>query len=84
MYDVSKPNGSRVKTLDGLCSKCRVPQYVPLNDAEIYKVAIPTLTAGGGDGYHMIKDNLIAHHLSGTFKVTNKFSFVELKLIDLQ
>jgi 5'-nucleotidase len=62
---MTKPNGQRVKKMEVLCKKCRVPKFVPLNDSEIYKLAIPTYTATGGDGYKVIQDNIIAHHLSG-------------------
>ncbi|CAL8073312.1 unnamed protein product [Orchesella dallaii] len=65
IYDISKPNGSRVRSLKVLCKACREPMYVPLNDTEIYKVAVPTYIATGGDGFTILRDRAVAHHLSG-------------------
>ena len=65
VYDITKPDGERVKKLEVLCKKCRVPKYEPLNNTEVYKVAVPTYLAVGGDGYDVIKNNKINHHLSG-------------------
>lgn len=47
-FDLSKPVGSRVTavTLNGQ----------PLDDAKTYKVATNNFTAGGGDGFAMLKD----------------------------
>jgi len=67
VYDITKPNGSRVKRIDVLCKECRTPTYVPLNDTAVYKVSIPTYAATGGDGFSVIKDNKIDHHVSGWF-----------------
>jgi hypothetical protein len=36
-----------------------------LNETGVYKVALPTYTATGGDGFTMIRDNLITHHIPG-------------------
>jgi 2',3'-cyclic-nucleotide 2'-phosphodiesterase (5'-nucleotidase family) len=38
---------------------------VPLDDNAVYKVAVPTYVATGGDGFAIIKKNRLAHHLSG-------------------
>lgn len=65
IYDISRPNGSRVKSLKVLCKACREPSYVPLNLTQIYKVAVPTYIATGGDGFVILRDKAIAHHLSG-------------------
>lgn len=65
IYDISKPSGSRVKSLQVLCKACREPKYVPLNDTQVYKVAVPTYIATGGDGFTILRDRAIVHHLSG-------------------
>ncbi|ODN02906.1 Snake venom 5'-nucleotidase [Orchesella cincta] len=64
IYDVSKPNGNRVKSIKVLCKDCREPMYVPLNETLVYKIAIPTYMATGGDGFTIFRDRAIAHHLS--------------------
>ncbi|KAF4521723.1 hypothetical protein B566_EDAN012171 [Ephemera danica] len=48
---------SRVTDLKLRCSKCREPEYRPIDLEEWYYVAMPSFLSGGGDGYHMIPDN---------------------------
>jgi len=38
VYDISRGDGSRVKSIQVLCKECRIPQFVPLEDEKIYKV----------------------------------------------
>lgn len=63
-FDVSKAPGSRVRSLQILCTNCRVPRYRPVEDAEVYTVAVPEYLVSGGDGYAVIADEMI-HHNSG-------------------
>ncbi|XP_021964441.1 snake venom 5'-nucleotidase [Folsomia candida] len=65
VYDITQPNGKRVKKLLVRCKECRVPKYVPLDDDTIYKVAVPSYIATGGDGFAIIKENALSHHLQG-------------------
>lgn len=65
VYDVSKPDGSRVKSIKVLCKDCREPSYEPLNMTEIYKIAVPTYIATGGDGFVILRDRAKSHRLSG-------------------
>ncbi len=65
VYDISQPNGHRVKSIKVLCKDCREPYYVPLDNKQVYKVAVPTYIATGGDGFVILRDKAIAHHLSG-------------------
>ncbi|NXI68508.1 5NTD nucleotidase, partial [Anseranas semipalmata] len=58
VYDLSRAPGSRVVSIEVLCTACRVPAYVPLQMDEIYNVTLPSYMLFGGDGYHMLKDNL--------------------------
>lgn len=67
VYDIRRPSGQRVKELKVRCVKCRVPKYEPIEDEAVYKLALPTYTATGGDGYKMIQNNLINYHRSGKF-----------------
>ncbi|KAG3289873.1 5'-nucleotidase ecto [Ictidomys tridecemlineatus] len=61
VYDLSRKPGDRVVQLDVLCTKCRVPSYEPLKMDEVYKVTLPNYLANGGDGFQMIKDELLKH-----------------------
>lgn len=59
--DVSKPAGSRVRSLRILCTKCRVPRYEPVADAAVYTVVVPEYLVSGGDGYTVIRDEMVKH-----------------------
>uniref|UniRef100_A0A8C5LC83 5'-nucleotidase n=1 Tax=Jaculus jaculus TaxID=51337 RepID=A0A8C5LC83_JACJA len=61
VYDLSQKPGNRVVKLDVLCTKCRVPSYEPLKVDEVYKVVLPSYLVTGGDGFWMIKDELLKH-----------------------
>ncbi|KAK1171922.1 snake venom 5'-nucleotidase-like isoform X2 [Acipenser oxyrinchus oxyrinchus] len=61
VFDLSKAPGHRVKKLDVLCTKCRVPYYEPLDINKTYKVVIPSYVADGGDGFAMIKEEKLKH-----------------------
>lgn len=65
VYDINKPNGQKVQKLDVLCTNCPTPKYGPINATGIYKVAVPTFIARGGDGYKVIKENIKTYHISG-------------------
>ncbi|XP_053143200.1 5'-nucleotidase isoform X2 [Hemicordylus capensis] len=68
VYDLSKSPGSRVVSINVLCTECRVPVYVPLQMEKTYKVLLPSFLAGGGDGYHMLKGSS-NNHSSGDLDV---------------
>ncbi|XP_051471856.1 5'-nucleotidase isoform X2 [Apus apus] len=61
VYDLSRAPGSRVVSLEGLCTACRVPAYFPLKMDEIYNVTLPSYMLFGGDGYHMLKDKNLGY-----------------------
>ncbi|NXX46543.1 5NTD nucleotidase, partial [Tricholaema leucomelas] len=61
VYDLSRSPGSRVVSLEVLCTACRVPAYVPLQMDQIYNVTLPSYMLFGGDGYHMLKDNNLGY-----------------------
>lgn len=60
-YDLTKPVGSRVLSVEVKCSNCSVPDYEPLQVNKVYKIIIPTYLAGGGDRYRMISENKKSH-----------------------
>lgn len=88
--DVSKPAGSRVRSLHILCTKCRVPHYEPVEDAAVYTVVLPEYLVSGGDGYTVIGDEMVKHssgeRLGGGFWfwwVPGRRSFITLLLLHL-
>ncbi|KAM9156279.1 5'-nucleotidase [Pangshura tecta] len=62
VYDLSRPPGSRVVSIEVLCTACRVPAYVPLQMDETYKVILPSFLQQGGDGYSMLKNKSLSHY----------------------
>lgn len=61
VYDINRKPWNRVVQLEVLCTKCRVPIYEPLEMDKVYKVTLPSYLANGGDGFQMIKDELLKH-----------------------
>ncbi|TKS86675.1 5'-nucleotidase [Collichthys lucidus] len=61
-YDLSKPANQRVVSLSVLCTDCRVPKYEPFDPEKTYTVVMPSYMVGGGDGYAMIKEELLKHN----------------------
>lgn len=59
---MSKPPGSRLSRLDIVCTKCRVPQYEPVQDQEYYTLVLPSYLVAGGDGYSMIAKEMWKHN----------------------
>ncbi|XP_004605694.1 5'-nucleotidase [Sorex araneus] len=61
VYDLSRNPGDRVVSLDVLCTQCRVPRYEPLREDGVYKVVLPSFLANGGDGFQMLRDDVLKH-----------------------
>ncbi|XP_026164026.1 5'-nucleotidase [Mastacembelus armatus] len=74
-YDISKPAGQRVKNLSIMCTKCRVPRYEPVEDKTVYKVLMPSYLVTGGDGFSMIRDELLKHN-SGDLDITVMSNYI--------
>ena len=60
-FDAKRPVGDRVVELMVRCRRCRVPTYEPVRLDDIYQVATYSFLIEGGDGYSVIKENLIDH-----------------------
>ncbi len=78
VYDVARPEGSRVVELHGLCSRCAVPRYEPLRDDDSYQFITPTFMVAGGDGYTMIAEHMTRHHIFGERPGTDHKCFFHL------
>lgn len=59
-YDLMAPPMERVLRVHVLCSACDVPQYEPLEENTIYKVAMNSYMAGGGGGFQVIRENRLS------------------------
>lgn len=66
-YDLSKPPKQRVVSLSLLCTDCRVPKYEPLDPEKTYTVVMPSYIVDGGDGFDMIKNELLKHSTGRKF-----------------
>ncbi|XP_050960426.1 5'-nucleotidase [Labeo rohita] len=75
VYDLSKPSGNRVKSVNVLCTKCRVPRYEPLNPKKLYKLVLPSYLVDGGDDYTMIKEKKLKHD-SGDLDIAVVASYI--------
>lgn len=65
VYDINLPVGSRVVRLKARCQECRVPKMMDIQEDSVYRIAMPSFVAKGGDGFAVVKDNKINHHLTG-------------------
>ncbi|KAK3749568.1 hypothetical protein QZH41_019711 [Actinostola sp. cb2023] len=66
-YNINKPSGQRVTSVQTLCTQCREPIYQPLNNTAVYNVILPSYIANGGGGYTIIKDKRLSYK-AGTTK----------------
>lgn len=57
VYNVTNPVGEKVTSVRILCNKCVVPEYLPLDDEEIYSAIVPSFIAGGKDGFTMLLEH---------------------------
>ncbi|KAK3849661.1 hypothetical protein Pcinc_043592 [Petrolisthes cinctipes] len=65
VYDINLDRGSRVVRLQARCQKCRIPEMRDIEEDEVYRIAMPSFLALGGDGYTVIRDKKVNHHLTG-------------------
>ncbi|XP_013420463.1 5'-nucleotidase-like [Lingula anatina] len=59
VYDLSKPVGRRVVSIDVRCADCTVPEFQPLVKTKSYDVVTNTFLMGGGDAYDVLKENIL-------------------------
>ncbi|KAM4713650.1 5'-nucleotidase [Anableps anableps] len=75
-FDVSRPQGCRVRSLSILCTRCRVPRYEPVRDQELYTVVLPSYLVTGGDGFDVIKNGILKHN-SGDLDVSVVSNYIK-------
>ena len=61
MYNLHQAPGGRVVSLNIRCLRCLVPTYSPVEKEEVYNLLINDWLIKGGDGYDVIKNNVIEH-----------------------
>ncbi|NP_001089463.1 5'-nucleotidase, ecto (CD73) precursor [Xenopus laevis] len=66
VFNIERSPGQRVVKLEVVCTKCRVPIYVPVEMDKIYKVVLPSYIAAGGDGFSILKNEILKHDSGDT------------------
>ncbi|XP_037093815.1 snake venom 5'-nucleotidase-like [Pollicipes pollicipes] len=56
-YNIARPIGSRLLSVEVLCSYCSVLRFAPVQQDKFYEVAVTSFMADGGDHYTMIRDS---------------------------
>lgn len=56
-YNVTKPIGERVQSVEVRCYDCMVPSYSPLKPLKYYRVITNSFLVGGGDGFHIFSQH---------------------------
>nr|XP_020475124.1 5'-nucleotidase [Monopterus albus] len=74
-FDLAQPPQQRVRSLSILCTKCRVPRYEPVQDDTVYKVVLPSYLVTGGDGFSVIKEEMLKHD-SGDLDISVVSSYI--------
>lgn len=54
VYDLTKPNGSRVESVNIMCNNCNVPKFYPLSKTRQYTVILTTFLLHGGSRFEML------------------------------
>lgn len=55
VYNLSRPAGKRVQSVQVRCAECNVPHFSDLDDRKIYGVVMTSFLYNGGDGYTIFK-----------------------------
>lgn len=66
VYNMTQPNGQRVKSLKVLCMKCEVPRYVEVEDETWYKAVINNFMLFSGNTLIQIRENMRNHSVGPT------------------
>ncbi|KAM8953027.1 5'-nucleotidase [Pelodytes ibericus] len=61
VYNTDNDPGKRVIKLEVICTRCRVPRYVPVEMDLTYKIVLPSYIATGGDGFSMLLNETLKH-----------------------
>ncbi|XP_062565735.1 protein 5NUC-like [Armigeres subalbatus] len=73
VYDLSKPPGQRVASVEVLCTRCATPSYGPIYTYDRYKIIISQFLWEGGDGYDMFSGRNFQVLQWGEFEMTEEY-----------
>ncbi|XP_055606469.1 protein 5NUC-like [Uranotaenia lowii] len=73
VYDLSKPPGSRVQSVEVRCAECAISSYAPLYDYDRHKIIISQFIWEGGDGYDMFDGRNFEVLPWGEFEITEEY-----------
>ncbi|XP_020804965.1 apyrase isoform X2 [Drosophila serrata] len=57
LYDLSAARGQRVISARFRCSRCKVPEYRPIDPEQVYRVVVMDYLARGMNGFSLISEN---------------------------
>ena len=72
LYDIRNSSSPRVVDVQVRCAACSIPKYSKLDLDSVYAVLTSEYMINGGDGFTMLRDNLISRRRYGN--VTFHFS----------
>ncbi|XP_019539981.3 protein 5NUC-like [Aedes albopictus] len=72
-YDLSKPPGQRVSSVEARCARCTTPSFAPLYDYDRYKIIISQFIWEGGDGYDMFSGRNFQVLEWGEYEMTEQY-----------
>lgn len=76
VYNLNKPSGQRVQSVEILCANCSTPRYETLDEQKTYGVILESYIYKGGDGFTMFEVNLFfssSYFIMKSLDLTNFF-----------
>lgn len=73
VYDLSKPSGQRVVSVDVRCARCITPIFAPIYDYDRYKILLNQFLWEGGDGYDMFSGRNFEVLTWGEYEMTEEY-----------
>lgn len=73
VYDLSKPPGQRVVSVEVRCARCSIPSFSPLYDYDRYKIILNQFLWEGGDGYTVFSGRNFEVLTWGEYEITEEY-----------
>lgn len=73
VYDLSKPPGERVVSVEVRCARCTTPSYGSLYEYDRYKIIISQFLWEGGDGFSMFSGRNFEVLVWGEYEITEEY-----------
>uniref|UniRef100_A0A1Q3FBL0 Apyrase n=1 Tax=Culex tarsalis TaxID=7177 RepID=A0A1Q3FBL0_CULTA len=73
VYDLSKPPGHRVVSVEVRCARCSIPSFSPLYDYDRYKIILNQFLWEGGDGYTVFSGRNFEVLTWGEYEITEEY-----------